>query len=151
MKKAVVMLCLILTFSAIAFIGWKSLSQPKTEAQTVVELPVLDGEKLFGLVQKYRYDHYLAPFKKSDFLCEIADQRLVETHKNWSHEEFKAARFCEGCTLGENISKDFYTEEANLQGWLNSTSHKAQIESKFTHSCLKCDKDNYCVEIFGYY
>lgn len=154
MKRILITISAVFLIFNFLFLGlflYSRYSQPKANVLPVYKTVALDSNKLFDLIQKYRFDNNFSSFKNSDFLCEIAEQRLDEVHKDWSHEKFNANRFCQSCTLGENLAKGHLSEEATYKDWLNSPTHKYNLDSTFTHSCLKCSKENYCVQIFGYY
>jgi uncharacterized protein YkwD len=119
----------------------------------------INQQKLFDLIQRFRFENDLSPYKKSKFLCEIADVRSKEVPQNFSHQGFSAKRFCTNeCKLGENLIGLVMSENENdaLNRWLKSPGHAANLKASYTHSCLKCEYDeyigmDYCVHIFGYY
>ena len=136
-----------------------NLPRPTTEKTQLVNLSPIpsptparinEGE-LLNLVQKYRSDHNLPTYSPSDFLCSVASTRLEETKENWSHQGFIGNRFCTNyCQLGENLAKDYIYDSDVLNGWLDSPSHKLNLDKPYTHTCLKSD-GNYVVMIYGYY
>lgn len=123
--------------------------QNSVTAPTPFELKI-DGDFLFQQIQWFRKRNSLKEYQTSDFLCKVAEQRLAETKVNWSHDGFYYKRFCDSCTLGENLYRDGKTEVHVLDGWLKSPSHAAALRAPYTHSCLKTD-GNYVVHIFGYF
>jgi cysteine-rich secretory family protein len=117
----------------------------------IIPTPFVDPINLFSLVQKYREDHGLTAYTKSDFLCQVASTRLPEIKTNWSHEGFSSKRFCSGnCYLGENLARQEGSDSATLNAWLQSPEHKENLDAPYTHSCLVSD-GMYTVQEFGYY
>jgi len=54
--------------------------------------------------------------------------------------------------VSENVARFFQTNEQVLQGWLNSPTHRAAIESDKTHTVLSISQDsegnNYYTQLF---
>ena len=153
--------------SAVALIFWLSavFLFPKTDNQTkaIVLLPtpsptpfvyvpeVADEEDLWTEVNDWKYKEAGYTYSKSAILCEYADIRVEQIKTDWSHSGFKAISDSRGFyRLGENLSNNLDTEYVILQSWLNSPTHKANLDENFTHSCIRCE-DNYCVHLFGKY
>jgi len=111
---------------------------------------ILSANILMEKVNAYRESMGLSTLKKSDRLCDIAKIRIVEVQENWSHEGFYAERFCKECTIGENLAKEYISEQSTLSNWIKSPSHREQMVTPYTHACVVTDKD-YAVQIFGYY
>ena len=118
---------------------------------------LINEQALFDLVQRFRVENNLTPYKKSDLLCQIANYRLKEIKLNFSHTGFFSLphSFCpHGCSLGENLADKGYNSTTNekktLNQWLLSPEHAKNLKADYTHSCLKSD-GRYTVQIFGYY
>ena len=112
---------------------------------------LLSDKRVWELVNEWRVLETYKSYKESELACSVANIRLKEVKKKFSHQGFLASRFCSGCTLGENLAKDFGTSRSYVQGWLASPSHRKNLEDpRFTHSCIKCE-NNYCVHIFSQY
>lgn len=109
-----------------------------------------DADDLFQTVNEWRIKEGYQPHKKSEFACNVAETRLSETKINWSHDGFRYDRFCESCTISENLAKGFIFADRTLNGWLSSPPHRKALEADYTHSCIKCDS-GYCVQIFSYF
>lgn len=121
-------------------------SQQKEYSRKIFDI---SEDKLWGLVQEWRTQENLATYEQSIETCRIADQRLIETKVNWSHDGFEAKRFCpQGCTLSENIARGFSNEQDILDSWLKSASHSANLKMNLPYSCIKSDGE-YVVHIFG--
>lgn len=113
----------------------------------------LNEEKLFELTNKWRLENSLNSYVKSELLCGFANKRLEEIKLDFSHNGFnsKSQDFLVATkydSIGENIAKDYVSEEKTLEGWLNSPSHLKALEADYTDSCIKCG-DRYCVHIFA--
>lgn len=112
---------------------------------------VFREEKLFKLVQNWKLEEDGYQYIESDFTCSVASIRLEETLQDFSHTNFDANRFCaDDCIISENLARKWLFEESTFESWLDSPTHRANLEANYTHSCLKCE-GNHCVQIFGYY
>lgn len=153
----------LLAFAVIVILGLKLMLNENvvtflpTSVPTRALMPTpkpFSADKLFQLVNEWRIKEDYQPYKKSEFACNIADIRLSEVKINWSHDGFHADRFCNSeCTLGENLIRGYVYNEQEpeaLKGWLNSSSHRANLEDNYTHSCIKC-YSGICVHIFSYF
>lgn len=109
---------------------------------------VIRENTIFGLVQGFRVNNLMNPYVKSELLCNIAQTRLKDVEKKFSHEGFRADRFCKDCFMGENIAENYTDEQVLLDAWLNSASHSANLHAPFSKSCIKTD-GNKVVQIFG--
>ena len=110
----------------------------------------IDGSRLLNLIQKFRTTSGKKPYRQSRFLCYVAETRLMEVKSDFSHKGFFEWRFCPGCGLGENLARGFNSEETLLAAWINSSSHLANLNANYSHSCLKTDGET-VVQIFGYF
>lgn len=113
----------------------------------------LSSDKLFQLVNEWRAQNGYQAFIYSDFAESIAIRRLPEVKKDWSHNGFSYEKYCDSCYLGENLSRGYLTEPEILNAWLNSPSHRENLELPFSHSAIVCDntEENYCVHIFSFF
>lgn len=130
--------------------GWYLGTEYPTAQATQHSASSFSKEKLFDLVQRWRYENNLQPYTNSNEVCEIAKLRLQETSTNWSHEGFEGKRFCtfDNCEFGENLARGYNNEEQLLTDWLNSASHSANLKADYQYSCIESDGDN-VVQIFG--
>lgn len=98
-------------------------------------------DEVIRLVNIERESAGLAPFTKNDGLCTVADIRVKEVAKKFSHTRpdgtscFTA--FAEagikGGYMGENIAQGYRDPEEVVKGWMNSKPHRANIlNSEFT-------------------
>lgn len=148
-----------------AFISFSGKTVPSTVVTTTVtptQFPtptpaIISSDKLFQLVNKWRVQNGYQAYKKSEFAESIATERLLESKQVWTHEKFiedaEANKYCTDCYLGENLSRNILSESETLDAWLNSPSHKANLERSYTHSAIVCDNtvENYCVHIFSFF
>lgn len=113
---------------------------------------LITKENVMHEVNEWRISEGMTPYKESEFLCKAAEERLPEVKLNWSHKGFSAKRFCgeSECWLGENLAKEYSSPHETLINWLNSPSHRRELEKPYTHSCIATDGD-YVVQIFGYW
>ena len=140
----------LLLISQVPFLSWTQLTNKEVPVQVAPPPKKINEQILFDFVQKYRYENYLTTYKKSDFLCKIAEQRLQQIKADFSHTVFLSAHFCDNCTLAENLAKDYFDENILLLAWLKSPSHATILKAPYTYSCLRTDGNN-TVQIFGYF
>lgn len=129
---------------------------PKPIAQVITPPKLkIDEDKLWTTINTWKKQQDGYEYKLDQTLCIFAKNRSLEIQSEWSHDKFE--KISQQITdetgfplLGENLSKDiFYPEEALAQ-WLESPTHKANLDASFTHSCIKCT-DGYCVQLFARY
>lgn len=118
-------------------------------------LPILSSEKLWEIVNDWRVSQNLPVFTYDGRLCDIAKPRLSEIKTDWSHDgfvdDFESLRVkLKYQKLGENLARAHFTEEGTLSSWLNSPSHKENLDDSYTHSCI-ATSDNFVVQIFAKY
>ena len=110
----------------------------------------LSAESLFELINAHRTALGLPQYQQHPQVCEIAQERSQELHKEIFgpeplHAGFKRRSFDYWIT--ENLIHQ-PTELAALRWWLNSPVHRQAIESdRHTISCGAC-KGNNCVQLF---
>lgn len=122
---------------------------------TVVDPKGISETKMWNTVQEWRVSTSREEYIKDETLCELASSRVEEIRTEWSHSGFykssdkivfnKTNKFKE---LGENLAKQFRSEPSVLKGWLDSPTHRDNLEYGFKYSCIKTDGDN-VVHIFG--
>ena len=111
----------------------------------------IDQDKLFDLIQMWRVANDYKPYKIDDGLCAFAIIRAFEVQNDWSHDGFVAGRIAPLSNhelYGENLAKEFFSEESMLDGWIHSPTHLENLESPFTYSCVRCI-NGYCAHEFG--
>lgn len=115
----------------------------------------IDSDRLWNLVQDWRVSQGLNLYRKNDLLCQIAQMRVSEVKNDWSHSQFQEAidKFLskypkKGVIVGENLAAWQYDDKETLDAWLRSPSHKKNLMSDFSDSCIVA-KDSYVVQIFA--
>lgn len=152
--KTSILLLVLTSFIAIFFYSVSTQKQTtnKIEIPTIIPTdfptPAINGIDIMKLVNEYRLETNRPKLIYSDFLCSIANKRLTEIRTDWSHNGFLKSKYCDNCTLGENLSKNFLFSDQVMDGWLNSQPHKRILDMNYTHSCIATDGD-YIVQIFG--
>lgn len=153
MKKYVLAFCLLLAI----YNAWYILTPyPAVQStQLVVVSPtavMLNSEKLLSLVNEWRTGNNLLPFTKSENLCKISNERVAEIKTDFSHDNFlynmKKETYCKSCFLGENIARQYSSEEEVLQDWLNSPTHRENLTGRYSNTCISTD-GTHAVQIFG--
>lgn len=110
----------------------------------------LSSEKLWNIVNDWRQSRGLQPFQKSEVLCGYALQRMGEIKTDFSHAGFGGDRWfgSDFKNVGENLAQNMFNEQATLNSWLNSPSHRENLERAYTHACIVTD-GNFAVQVFG--
>ena len=114
-----------------------------------------DEHKIWLSIQSWRAVQQKRQYDESALLCKYAYQRLNEVQTDWSHDGFfpvshEIKRQTGFTNTGENLAHNIYTNDGYLQQWLDSPSHKKNLDENFTESCLRCS-GTYCVQLFGKY
>ena len=102
---------------------------------------------MFSIIQDWRVSKKLRKYIENKELCKIADIRVEEIQKDFSHNKFLSNYQSFKSTVGENLSLDF-TEELTLKGWLNSPTHAKALRTNYKYSCVRC-LNRACVQIFS--
>lgn len=129
-----------------------------TPTQTPTPKPrVLDGGRIFNLVNEYRASLGLSTLLWYHPLCEYAKERSLEIEQDFSHEEFAkdatsggllaVCPECEG--FAENLAYGFQTEQSALQGWINSPGHKKILEGDWNVACAWFKANKYVSMVFA--
>lgn len=105
----------------------------------------------------YMIDHYKQGYSgyiyhRDERLCEFASYRLDQIQQEFKHFDKNDSRSFLSSTkyqmIGENLSQGFERPESVLRAWLDSKTHKENLDRDFTHSCIRCN-NNKCVQIFA--
>ena len=124
-------------------------TEPPVEIQVVVQRSY--EEKVFDDVQAWRIENDLPIYIIDEELCPTVLKRLDEIKIDWSHNGFysKTKAFDYRYEImGENLSRLFIDPHNVLPAWLNSKTHRDNLERNYTHTCIKCTDDR-CVHWFG--
>lgn len=143
----------------------KSLNNTPTLVPTLVPtltpVPtprIMDGGRLFNLVNSYRRKNGLNELLWYHRLCDYAKTRSQQVKDDWSHDGYQAdadsgkifGSVCTECQRsGENLAKGFFSEESILQGWIKSPSHKENLDSDWDWGCAMFYSNNYVAFQFG--
>jgi len=137
-------LCLILVL-----VFCHNTSSPNLKQEHLLPTPtplptpvvVLSHDVLLKEVNNYRISRGLEPLFPSEKACQIADIRIKEVVENFSHDGFKAERFCNNCELGEVLARGYSNEAETVNGWLNSAVHKYILEKNYQYFCARTKLD----------
>ena len=146
MKRKI--LCGVLALSLLTNACSKdTVDTPKNDAQNEVSITITD--EILQLVNTHRQSVGLPDLIRSDIANAIADKHteyMISKNKI-SHDNF-AARFEElkkevnARSAGENVAYGYATAKTVMDGWLNSSGHRANIEGNFTHIGISAIKDS---------
>lgn len=153
-KKYLLIALLVACFSGL-FVVVNRQQTPKSQVVAQTQSQYINEDELWTEVNNWRKLRNYSVYKKNDNLCRFTDIRLSETINDWNHNGFSnvadAITKETGLTLiAENIQKDESDPHKALFYWLQSESHRKNLEANFTDSCIKC-RNNYCVQLFASY
>jgi len=122
--------------------------------ETPLRVPDTDSGDLFNLVNEYRKVNGLKKMVWWPSLCDYAEKRAREIVTDFNHEGFrrdaKKTRWgvyvdiCPECVYaGENLAKDYPSNEAILESWLKSKKHKKILDTpEWNIGCVAIVDDN---------
>lgn len=96
--------------------------------------------KLISLINDYRQSKGLNPltiinhisYKSEEHNFYMIDNNVVN-HDYFQQRSDNLVRVLGAEKVGENIAYNYQTAESAMSAWLNSPSHKANIEGDYTH------------------
>jgi len=120
-----------------------------------VENPKIEKSELFTLINEWRKENGYSEYQEHPFACLLAEERLPQVTKNWSHSGFLDSvseiqtKFpeTEDSVFGENLAQNSLNEKEILNKWLFSVPHRENLEYDAPYSCIATD-GNYVVHIF---
>jgi Uncharacterized protein with SCP/PR1 domains len=121
--------------------------------------PVTMEADLLALVNQHRSAVGLNALENSSVSYKYAEEHndYMISKNSLSHDNFEAratkiAEETNAVSISENVARYYTTAEKTLEGWLNSSSHKAAMEGDFTHTTLSIELDKngrpYFTQIF---
>lgn len=121
---------------SVAPLGVVSTSPPAQTTQAVGT--PMANDALSMLINEKRSLNRLSLYSSSEVSCEIADRRVVETLSNYSHTGLSYYVDLYDIGVGENLADRYPTNEAVINAWMNSPSHRANILSTtWQYSCVR--------------
>lgn len=128
----------------------ETIQHPPAEYEALTAGPTA----IESLVNSERIANNIAILKSSKELrqsaCEKA-QHMVD-YNYWSHTApdgtepwYFIEKVYDYTAAGENLAKNFNSQEEIVSGWMNSETHKANILGDFTHQGI-CTVDNITVQ-----
>jgi uncharacterized protein YkwD len=164
LRSTFIILLWFIAGASVMFLGTTVKNKLQIDLQTPTPTPVhvLDPYKIYDLVNDYRSSKGLSKLLFNPAMCSFAEERLKQIHTDWSHKGYEEAvnnnLYCvnhgtSGLWCGENLGKDFYTENDQLYAWLASPEHLANIvKPEFKQTCVATDLVNgsaYVVQEFA--
>lgn len=126
----------------------QALSRSKPTATPSPTPKPINKYVLWSLIQNWRIENNLQPYIENQIVCEIAEIRLKDVARNFSHDGFKETAVRYSYTaMGENLARKHRDEDGVLKGWLVSPKHLENLNESYTSSCLATD-GNHVVHIF---
>ncbi|MCK0161360.1 CAP domain-containing protein [Allomuricauda sp. F6463D] len=116
-------------------------------------------EDLLDLVNGHRNSIGLNPLTKSTPVYKYAEEhnnymisQNTLSHDNFDSRASKIAEETDALSVSENVARYYTSAAKTLEGWTESTSHKAAMEGDFTHTTLSVQLDKegrpYYTQIF---
>jgi uncharacterized protein YkwD len=113
-----------------------------------------DPQVLESLVNSRRIEAGLPGLEHNPTLCPFARTRAAQSINNWSHQGFEEAMevlyFQQPKIMrtGENLVRDYKSDQERVDAWMASPSHRKNILDPFTSTCVECVNMN-CAQIFA--
>lgn len=107
--------------------------------------------RLLELINNERQKHSLAPLKQNNKLNKVAMCRakyLVKNNK-WTHDGWLECFTGITGKRGENLARNFNTDEATLLAWMNSPTHRDNILHKYYNYIGIAKYKNHTVTTFA--
>jgi uncharacterized protein YkwD len=145
MKKVLVIAVIILSIISIWIVAMRA---------TAYEKLVDDPMGIYNLVNQYRTDIGLKTLAFNPEMCAFAEQRVEEIQTDYSHAGFEKMVASEEKPFqyvyaGENIDEGSFNAGFSVRRWLQSSSHRENIESiNYTDTCVVV-KNGYAVQLFA--
>ncbi|WP_282032616.1 CAP domain-containing protein [Winogradskyella eximia] len=123
------------------------------DANTAIEVPVAPQAKqieieIMELLNSYRIGEGLRPLQNHNTVKAVAfthTDYMVEVHNVSHHNFFLRKQTLEvnanANVVSENVGYGFNSAEAVVNAWLNSPSHKANIDGDFTDFDVSAEQD----------
>lgn len=160
LKKIAIILSILLISLCTYTVGY-SLNEgeetsivQKTPSPRPQKIEISETE-LFGLVNNQRNNKSLKSLTWDQNLCSYANRRALEIATNFSHEGFykmsdEMYKNLSYNHIAENLAENIYMKKSIVDAWLESPTHRENIEGQYSHSCIQC-KGTYCVQLFASY
>ena len=102
-------------------------------------------ENVYNEVNEHRIAIGALPVTESPYTCAVADKRLPEVVKDFSHDGFY--KYGEDRDMGEILGMDYTKEEDLVEAWEDSPTHEEVMEDDYLFACTRCSGYT-CVMIF---
>lgn len=91
-------------------------------------------------VNRYRVEHDRPPVAPDPASCSIADERLRQVQRDFSHEGFSDA--VPDGTWGENLARGYGSEDLDdlVRHWASSKSHRRNLLYDFSNVCVRGER-----------
>lgn len=134
---AIIAFIILSTFTAIYTISTHFLALEKGKSK----------EQVWKDIQEWRIQNGLRPYSERDDVCRFANERLKAVTLNFSHDgfiekanlEFPKANVSENLMFVGLINRN----KDPLQSWLNSPSHRKNLEKDEPYGCLAANDRTY--------
>ncbi len=105
----------------------------------------LTSDNTICQINNWRISQGRRSYTVSPDLCFIANARVLEIKKDWSHNGFwKYTKSGEFQAQAENIARNYTTTSGMVEAWLASPDHRKNLDNTYKYSCIICS-EKYCV------
>jgi uncharacterized protein YkwD len=126
-----------------------SKEETSTEISLLTENVISLEIELASLVNEHRSALGMSEFQLNTVAYNVAnehnDYMIAQgklSHDNFENRASKIYSGTEAKEVGENVGKNFQSAQEALNWWLNSESHRINLESDFTHTAISIKKDS---------
>ncbi len=140
---------LLWTFSTIQ--KWETPATSRTRTQQ--EGAGIQQYTLWTLVQDWRTQQGLTPYKEHPGLCLYASKRLKQVRTDFNHGTFanswkQSPHMAPFWHAAENLARNYHNEQDTLTAWIASPNHKKNLVGEYEYSCIATD-GSHVVHLFA--
>lgn len=111
-----------------------------------VPKPPMDARLVLNQVNTYRGSEGLPAVVENDPTCALASIRSFESISDWSHNNFYSqAEIIESKYFYKEVVENLSTGLTELEvvpAWINSPTHKKNLDASLTYGCVRCHDEN---------
>jgi len=128
------------------------LNQQQESYQVITQEEIIKDNSVLGLINQERINRELQPFIRSEKLDKVAKCRADYLVDNdlWTHDGFQNCFTSNGVYnfYGENLAKNWATNKAQMNAWMNSETHKNNILGDYKYIGI-AELNNVFVTVFS--
>ena len=118
--------------------------QPEVSATSkgTPQVKVINPEVLLNVVNEWRVENGYSAYQVDQRLCDMGFERLEQIPSDWSHDQFEPTlnkHFNGYNFFGENLARGYSYEADVLSAWLDSPTHRDNLEARVPLTCIVTD------------